>query len=85
MTAMTRAECARLGALSDQQLADMGEPPGSIAFIRERAEQESPTPLYVGVDLGADDRTVIAAVERIENGEPLFNVIADLCRPMEKL
>jgi hypothetical protein len=85
MTAMTRAECARLGALSDQQLADMGEPPSSIAFIRERAEQESPTPLHVGVDPGGVDRTVMAAVERIESGEPLLTVFADLCRPMEKL
>lgn len=43
---MTRAECARLGLLSDATLADMGEPPSSIAFIRERAESENPTPLF---------------------------------------
>jgi hypothetical protein len=83
---MTRAECSRLGVLSDQKLQDMGEPPGSIAFIRERAESENPTPLHIGiVGVGLDEQ-VIVAVERIESGEPLFNVIADLCRPpMEKL
>jgi hypothetical protein len=75
---MTRAECERLGIFSDKELADFGETPKSIAFIRERAESENPTPL-------ADPIT--AAADRIDAGEPLIDVFADLCRPapMEKL
>jgi hypothetical protein len=83
---MTRAECARLGVLSDQQLADMGEPPGSIAFIRERAEQENPTPLCAGLDPSSVDEQVETAVARLTAGIDLFTVISDLCRPpAEKL
>jgi hypothetical protein len=37
MTAMTRAECARLGILSDRELKDMGESRPSINFIRENS------------------------------------------------
>lgn len=34
---MTRAECERLGIFSDRELAEFGEPPSSIRFIRDNA------------------------------------------------
>lgn len=71
MTAMTRAECERLGILGPDVMREMGEPESSIRFVND----------YVV------DAVVERAADRIKAGETLLDVFGDLCRPapMEKL
>lgn len=87
MTAMTRAECARLGILSDRELKDMGECQSSINFIRENStgrlvDIPGTSDQYLVISEEASAALIDEAMEKLEKRASLLEVFGEALRPI---